>query len=170
MTGTTRDKRLQATAISSIMSAVTMGNGLPLLSPRPCMTFKPLAFKRFGYTMSLSQLAAGSFTLWENIMALQTHEKFIAAVASYAIKLGDLNPTERAQMQAVKMVYGSGPAGTRGVTYFQRWKPSDKEESVPFVELCAFGQESIVQLCGTTIHELGHVPSRAWRGTQQAMG
>src|SRR3546814_17900148 len=54
------------------------------------------------------------------------------------------------------MVYGSGPNGTRGVTYFKRWQ-NGHPEPVPFVEICAGCEESWVQLAGTTIHELAHV-------------
>lgn len=86
----------------------------------------------------------------------QTHETYIRKVAALAIRLGDLNPTEREELQSIKLVYGAGPSGTRGVTYYNRWKPN-ADKSVPFVEVCAFGQESLVQVCGTTIHELGHV-------------
>lgn len=86
---------------------------------------------------------------------MQTHENFIAQIAAAAITLADLNPTERDQLKAVKLVYGSGPNGTRGVTFYNRWKGSDAV--VPFVEISAFGQESVVQVAGTTVHELGHV-------------
>jgi hypothetical protein len=98
----------------------------------------------------------------------QTHETYIRKVAELAIRLGDLNPTEREQLKAIKLVYGAGPSGTRGVTYYNRWQPN-ADQTVPFVEVCAFGQESLVQVCGTTIHELGHVlaghtagHSKAW--------
>ena len=86
----------------------------------------------------------------------QTHETYVREVARLAIKLAvDLTPTERASLSAIKLVYGAGPGGARGITYFSRWKAGD--ETVPFVEVCALGQESMVQVCGTTVHELGHV-------------
>lgn len=90
-----------------------------------------------------------------------THEEYVHAVARLAIDhLQD--PAEKARASAIKLVYGSGPAGTRGVTFFGSWahKPAGGEEqpaSVPFVEICAFGQEGWTQIAGTTIHELGHV-------------
>lgn len=86
---------------------------------------------------------------------MQTHENYIREIAAFAIRQGDLNPSERIALGAVKLVYGSGPNGTRGVTFFNRWNGADSEVR-PFVEISAFGQESIVQLTGTTIHELGH--------------
>lgn len=53
-------------------------------------------------------------------------------------------------------MYGAGYAGLRGVTYYNRWNAGDASPR-PFVEVCAFGQESWVQVAGTTLHELGHV-------------
>lgn len=88
---------------------------------------------------------------------MQTHERYIASVAKLAIRYADLSPTEREQLKAIKLVYGAGPNGVRGVTYYNRFKPAGSETQVPFVEICAFSQESIVQVTGTTLHELGHV-------------
>lgn len=88
---------------------------------------------------------------------MQTHENYIQAIANAAIHFGDLNPSERDNLRAIKLVYGSGPAGTRGVTFFNRFKPAGSDQAVPFVEISAFGQESEVQLAGTCVHELGHV-------------
>lgn len=86
----------------------------------------------------------------------QTHEQFIAAVAQLA--MAGLAPTERAKLDGIKLVYGAGPAGVRGVTYYNRWKGAGTDTSVrPFVEISAFTQESWLQIAGTTIHELGHV-------------
>lgn len=84
---------------------------------------------------------------------MQTHETYIQAVAHIA--LSRLNETDAAKTSGIKMVYGAGPNGVRGVTYFNRWNKGDA--TVPFVEISAFNQSSLVQLAGTTIHELGHV-------------
>lgn len=86
---------------------------------------------------------------------MRTHEDYIRDVAAFAVMHADLNPTEHDMLAGIKLVYGSGPSGTRGVTFFGRWKAGETER--PFVEISAFGQESIVQLTGTTLHELGHV-------------
>lgn len=88
---------------------------------------------------------------------MRTHEDYIRDVASFVVMHADLNPTEQAELASIKLVYGSGPQGTRGVTFYNRWKVDGVEQARPFVELSAFGQSSIVQLTGTTIHELGHV-------------
>lgn len=82
-----------------------------------------------------------------------THEQFVQAVANLAIS--KLSSTEQAICRSCKLTYGAGPDGTRGVTYFDRWGRIDSK--APFVAINALHQESIVQLAGTTIHELGHV-------------
>lgn len=85
----------------------------------------------------------------------QTHEAFIASVAAMAIaRLAD--PVDIAAVGGIKLVFGAGINGVRGITYFNRWKPGETEAK-PFVEIAAFTKESWVQLAGTTIHELGHV-------------
>lgn len=83
-------------------------------------------------------------------------EDFVATVADLAIAQL-ICPDEKAKTADIKLTYGSGPDGTRGVTYFRRWKKGVKVEAVPFVAISAIHQESVVQLAGTTIHELGHV-------------
>lgn len=81
-----------------------------------------------------------------------THEQYVERVAAAAI--ARLTKEEQAKLADLKLVYGAGQAGLRGVTYFNRWDRDGK--LAPFVEVCAFGQESPTQLAGTTIHELGH--------------
>lgn len=88
---------------------------------------------------------------------MRSHEDYIRDVAAFAVTHADLNPSERDMLAGIKLVYGSGPTGTRGVTFFNRWKGAGCDEARPFVEVSAFGQESVVQLTGTTLHELGHV-------------
>lgn len=84
---------------------------------------------------------------------MQTHEMYIQAVAAIVCK--QLSEADRAKVCNIKLAYGAGQSGLRGVTYYNKWGKPDG--NVPFVEVCAFGQESLVQLAGTTIHELGHV-------------
>lgn len=89
-------------------------------------------------------------------MTLMTHEAFIDRVAAIAIsKLPESDDKRR--LQAIKLVYGAGESGTRGITYFNRWRANGASEPVPFVEVSAFNQRDPIQLAGTTIHELGHV-------------
>ena len=96
------------------------------------------------------------------------HEEFVAAVAAVACER--VSQDERDKLTAIKLVYGAGPGGARGVTYFGRWRGKGSEEPAPFVEVCALGQEHFWQVAGTTLHELGHVLAgpqgahkKAWR-------
>ena len=82
-----------------------------------------------------------------------THEQFVQSVAEIACSR--LSSADACTCKAVKLTYGAGPDGTRGVTYYNRWGKADTK--VPFVAINALYQESLVQLAGTTIHELGHV-------------
>ena len=86
-----------------------------------------------------------------------THEAFVHGVYKLAMSRAWLTEEERAKLGAIKLVYGAGQSGLRGVTYYQRWKQGGEQEARPFVEVCAFGQESWVQVAGTCLHELGHV-------------
>lgn len=82
-----------------------------------------------------------------------THEMFVQRVAEIACSR--LSSTEQAVCANIKLAYGAGPDGTRGVTYYDRWGKADTK--APFVAINALHQVSLVQLAGTTIHELGHV-------------
>lgn len=81
------------------------------------------------------------------------HETYIRQVADLA--LARLPKKKRSKIQA-KLCYGAGQPGLRGVTYYGVWQ-NGEPEPIPFVEICAFGEEDDVQLAGTTIHELAHV-------------
>jgi hypothetical protein len=102
-----------------------------------------------------------------------THESFIHSVAHLAAARV---PEARDKLDSIKLVYGAGQAGLRGVTYYRRWQ-NGGEEAAPFVEVCALGQENWIQLAGTTIHELAHVLAgheaghgKAWREACEALG
>lgn len=82
-----------------------------------------------------------------------THEMFVHKVAEIATS--KLSSMEAAIVSNIKLAYGAGPDGTRGVTYYNRWGKADSK--APFVAINALHQVSLVQLAGTTIHELGHV-------------
>lgn len=84
---------------------------------------------------------------------MTTHIEYIKQVASIATL--QLPTEERAALDS-HLTYSLGQPGLRGVTYYGQWK-NGKEEPVPFVEVCALGEENDVQLAGTTIHELAHV-------------
>ncbi len=84
-----------------------------------------------------------------------THEQFVHEVAKLGIDMLE-HDEDKSKARLSKLTYGAGQRGLRGVTYFNRWL-NDKNEQAHFVEICANGEESPVQLAGTTLHELGHV-------------
>jgi hypothetical protein len=84
-----------------------------------------------------------------------THEQFIARVSDIACSR--LASDEACKCKGIKLVYGAGPDGVRGITYFNRWQGNGEQEPQCFVAINALHQESFAQLAGTTIHELGHV-------------
>lgn len=88
--------------------------------------------------------------------APSTHEAYVQAIYALAAALPTITEQDRATIRAIKLAYGAGPSGARGVTYFNRWTmPSGSTGHL--VAICATAQESAVQICGTTLHELGHV-------------
>lgn len=108
-------------------------------------------------------------------MATITHESFVNSVAALAIE--HVTGPERELLSSIKLVYGAGESGVRGITYYNRWTKGDASQPVPFVEICAFGQESWLQIAGTTIHELGHVLAgfgaghgKAWKEACETLG
>lgn len=95
--------------------------------------------------------------------AIQTRESYIAAVRQAALAVAVLDATEREMLAGLKMVYGTGHgSGARGVTYHKAWQGNghscggDDCRHEALIEICAFGEESLVQLAGTTIHEMAH--------------
>lgn len=89
-------------------------------------------------------------------MTTITHEEFIHAVRDIIAERAEPEIAER--LRRIKLAYGFGRPGLRGVTIYSRWANGHgPEDPDPFVEICAAGEESVVQLAGTTVHELGHV-------------
>ena len=101
---------------------------------------------------------------------MQTRETYIQAVRAAIVGAApDLTDLERTMLLGLKVVYGSGyGTGARGVTYYGVWNRlngAEKHIHGPgcshgsegaLIELCAFAEESVTQLCGTTAHELAH--------------
>lgn len=85
---------------------------------------------------------------------MRTHENYIMDVL--AVIATRLNAKEKRVISKIKVAYGAGQSGIRGVTYYRRWKNGSKAPH-PFVEICAFGESGLVQICGTTFHECAHV-------------
>ena len=96
-----------------------------------------------------------------------THEQFIHQVRDTVLRLRALEDGQRKLLSSVKLTYGIGELGLRGVTYFKAWAKGEPEP-VDFVTVCANGEESVIQLVGTTIHELGHSLAGVGQGHGQA--
>lgn len=92
------------------------------------------------------------------IMPGLTHEEYIQNIRDAAADSPALLEGERAKILAVKLMYGIGNHARRGVTYYGKWNNGCKDcPTVDLAEVCASGEESPIQVAGTTIHELGHV-------------
>ncbi len=103
-----------------------------------------------------------------------THERYIHAIRAAAAVLLPRQEAER--VNACKLTYGAGRSGLRGCCYFEAWQ-NGHPDAVAFVEICARGESTPIQVCGTTLHELGHVlagPSAghgpAWKACCKSLG
>lgn len=103
-----------------------------------------------------------------------SHETFIAAV--WDIGIARLRPEQGHRIRRVKMVYGKGNGGYRGVTYYRAWQNGGADAD-DFIEIAAVGEESSVQLAGTTLHEAAHVLAglggghgTKWKAACKALG
>jgi hypothetical protein len=82
-----------------------------------------------------------------------SHEQFCHAVREIAVsRLTEDSP--KAKLLAAKLVYGIGGGSYRGICYYGAWHNG---QTTDFIEIAATGEESALQLAGTTIHETGHV-------------
>lgn len=83
------------------------------------------------------------------------HEDFIKQVRDIvAAHVSDA--AVRNRLMGAKLVYGIGDGSYRGICYYGAWHNGNPTAS-ELVEVAATGEESPVQLAGTTIHELAHV-------------
>ena len=81
-----------------------------------------------------------------------SHEAFVHAVRATVVpRVTDAAARQR--LLGAKLVYGGGPGGVRGLCYYQAWQNGASHD---FIEIAATGEESFVQLAGTTVHELAH--------------
>jgi len=107
------------------------------------------------------------------VTSIMTHEQFIHEIRDIAvIRLNDKKL--RSKIRVAKLVYGSGRRGVRGTCFYDAWDSGEQRE---LIEICAFGEESHIQLAGTTLHELAHgIAGRnaghgsAWKRAAQALG
>jgi hypothetical protein len=102
-----------------------------------------------------------------------THEQFIQTVREVVVeRLTDSDARHR--LLAAKLVYGSGTTGVRGICFYRAWQQT---RATDFIEICAIGEESPLQLAGTTIHELAHCLAgdsaghgRHWKAAARSLG
>jgi len=86
---------------------------------------------------------------------MNTHEQFVQAVRQAVLSTAQVNQEERDRLNAVKLLYGVGRPGVRGITFYGVWK-GDRPE---VIEIAAATEENWIQLAGTTVHELAHALS-----------
>lgn len=127
-----------------------------------------------------------------------THEQYIANVRAAMLRHAEIPAEVRERIENTKAVYGSGMfLPLRGVTFFGQWQGkacsshgSDCGDGFPkmngsdcgcrsqsLVEICASGEESWIQLAGTTVHEYAHVAAgpgaghgKEWQAMCKALG
>lgn len=104
---------------------------------------------------------------------MTTHLEYIQHVATLAT--ARLPAEEQHKLDSL-LTYSLGQPGLRGITYYGQWQ-NGGPEPVPFVEVCASGEENDVQLAGTTIHELAHVLAghgaghgKEWKAACEVLG
>lgn len=88
----------------------------------------------------------------------RSHEQYVSDVVRAV--LHRLPAAARRSFPPCRVTYGAGPSGARGVTYYGAWRASPRaktSQAIPLIAICATGQSSLLQLCGTIVHELGHV-------------
>lgn len=86
----------------------------------------------------------------------RSHGWYIEQVAAAVIRQPDITKAERKAMQAAKLAYGWGEAGTRGVTVKGWWQHADGKVGDLVGVNCGW-QRSTIELVETIAHELGHV-------------
>lgn len=89
-----------------------------------------------------------------------TRESLIEFVRERSIELID-ELSVKEHLYGVKLVYGAGAPGVRGRCVYNSW---ERTERLELIEICAFGEESPIQLVGTTVHEFAHCLAGAKSG------
>jgi len=106
----------------------------------------------------------------------QTHEQFCHGVRALAVAHGvHGDPVTANLLLGAKLVYGIGAGNYRGVCVYDAWHAHGQATAV--IEIAATGEESMVQLAGTTIHETAHVLAgsgaghgKAWKEACKRLG
>lgn len=106
-------------------------------------------------------------------------EQYIEAVRDIALDFASLDDATRDRLRSVRMVYGVGTGRERGRTIYGAWNagPSAPIADTDVIEVAASGQESWLQLAGTTVHELAHALAgwdaghgKDWKSAGQTLG
>lgn len=103
-----------------------------------------------------------------------SHEEFVNRVRDIVVHHTD-DTSIRTKLSQTKLVYGIGDGSYRGICYYDAWQNGHPTKSA-LVEIAATGEESPVQLAGTTIHELAHVIAQGdghgstWKQTAHTLG
>ncbi len=87
-----------------------------------------------------------------------THEQYIQAVRTLVLEQG-LEVDHHNRIESCKLTYGLGTSRVRGTACACSWSLNNQQ--VGFINISAKAEESLIQLVGTTIHELGHIASAA---------
>lgn len=87
-----------------------------------------------------------------------THQQFIHAVRDIVVKHCP-DAEVREKLMKVTLLYGCGDGSYRGICHYESW--TNGHGTVDTCEIAATGEESPVQLAGTTIHELAHTLTRS---------
>lgn len=110
----------------------------------------------------------------------KTHEQYVQEVRRLtidrALERATIGDDGASRLRNVKLLYGLGlRGGYRGVTVYGTW--TNGHGPADCVEITAVGEESWLQLAGTTVHELAHVltgsgsgHSEAWRDACGLLG
>ena len=83
-----------------------------------------------------------------------THEEFCHAIRRLAVGRIHEEVTTNLLLGA-KLTYGVGSGSYRGMCHYGAWHAAG--QSTALIEIAATGEESAIQLAGTTIHETAHV-------------
>jgi hypothetical protein len=84
-----------------------------------------------------------------------THEQFCHAVREIAVGRIQNDVVTSNLLLGAKLTYGAGSGSYRGVCHYNAWHAAG--QATAFIEIAATGEESAIQLAGTTIHETAHV-------------
>lgn len=84
-----------------------------------------------------------------------THEQFCHAVRALAVGRIQGDEVTASLLLEAKLTYGIGSGSYRGVCHYGAWHSAG--QSTAMIEIAATGEESSIQLAGTTIHETAHV-------------